>query len=201
MPPVASPTERLGSRHAEEDPRSDRAFCTAMVGIVDGAAARLILRSGRATHPVPGSRGHFARKRPRHPDRTSAETHQTTGSRNRSLRLQTAVVIFRGPLARWGADSRGIPIPTLHVFVYSVTARGLRLPSMSARRLAGRRRSVEDLLPQPYCYRPGAGGPLGRRSGFWWLPGGAQTGWASPWQARSWTWSARSATSWDRFAR
>ena len=130
------------------------------------------------------------------------------------------------------------------------------------------------------CYRPGADGPLGRRSGFWygrclsscwrlgavscclslvgprvcWRVGGtrdipvealfpegrerfelgssgwsrvlgidavggpphcdfadeggarvasrgAQTGSASPWQAWSWTWSARSATSWDRLAR
>ena len=34
-----------------------------------------------------------------------------------------------------------------------------------------------------------------------WLPGGAQTGWASAWLAWSWTWSARSVTSWDRFAR
>jgi hypothetical protein len=33
------------------------------------------------------------------------------------------------------------------------------------------------------------------------LPAAAQTGGPSPWQARSWTWSAMSATSWDRFAR
>ena len=33
-----------------------------MVGIVDGRAARLILRSGRATHPVPGSRGHWQKE-------------------------------------------------------------------------------------------------------------------------------------------
>jgi hypothetical protein len=34
-----------------------------------------------------------------------------------------------------------------------------------------------------------------------WLPGTAQIGWASAWQAWSWIWLARSATSWDRFAR
>ena len=34
-----------------------------------------------------------------------------------------------------------------------------------------------------------------------WLPGGAQPGWLSRRQAWSWTWSARSATRWDRLAR
>jgi len=41
----------------------------------------------------------------------------------------------------------------------------------------------------------------GTRSVPRWLPSAAQTGLASSWQASSWTWSASSATSWDRFAR
>ena len=106
-----------------------------MVGIVDGRAARLILRSGRATHPVPGSRGHLAEKRPRHPDRTAPRHTKLRVRGIESLRLQTAVVVFSRPLARWGADPRDT-YPSLHVFVYSVIARGLRLPSVSAGRFA-----------------------------------------------------------------
>ena len=34
-----------------------------------------------------------------------------------------------------------------------------------------------------------------------WVSGTAQTGGPSPWQAWCWTWSARSATCWDRLAR
>ena len=50
----------------------------------------------------------------------------------------------------------------------------------------------------PLAARQTAISPM--RAALGWLPGCAQIGSTSPWQARSWTWPARSATSWDRLA-
>ena len=48
----------------------------------------------------------------------------------------------------------------------------------------------------PLAARHAAISPM--RAVLGWLPGGAQIGSASPWQAWCWTWPARSAMSWDR---
>ena len=59
-----------------------------MVGIVGGRAARLILRSSRVTHPVPGSRGHWQKK-----------AHANTRTTEKVYRKELRPVLRRGAKA------------------------------------------------------------------------------------------------------
>lgn len=135
VPSVTSSTERLGSRHAEEDPRSDRAFCTAMVGIVDGRAVRWYCGPAARHTPVPGSRGQWQKQGF---DTRTVQRRDTPNHRFAEQKVFVSKQLSFSLPGPWpgGEPIPGIPTPTLHVFVYSVTARDLRLPSVSAGRFA-----------------------------------------------------------------
>lgn len=105
VPSVTSSTERLGSRHAEEDPRSDRAFAPRWSGSLTAVPCANTAVRPRDT-PGSGKSRSVAETRPRHPDRTAPRHTKPPVRGTESLRLQTAVVFSSRPLARWRADPR-----------------------------------------------------------------------------------------------
>jgi len=122
-----------------------------------------------------------------------------------------------GPLGRCSGFWRGRCLSSLGLSAVGdacrlsalASARGFVARAISrSKRCFHRARSVSSWVPpvgrgswglMPLAARHTAISPISAVLG--WLPGAAQTGLVSPWQAWSWIWSARSATTWDRFAR